>query len=81
MPALIDACVGLAIEAESGETPTLRFLLPGGDELPLKVEVSRLLYQLDRDAYVEALNTARGAVESLEYEEQGGEDDEVLPRT
>ena len=71
--ALIDACVGLAIEAESGETPTLRFLLPGGDELPLKVEVSRLLYQLDRDAYVEALNAARGAVESVEYEEQGGQ--------
>jgi len=38
----------------------------------LKVEVSRLLYQLDRDAYVEALNAARGAVESVEYEEQGG---------
>ena len=46
--------MGLAIEAESGETPTLRFLLPGGDELPLKVEVSRLLASWDRDAYVEA---------------------------
>jgi hypothetical protein len=40
---------------------TLRFLLPGGDELPINIEVSRLLYQLDRDAYVEALNAARGA--------------------
>jgi len=34
----------------------------------MKVEVSRLLYQLDRDAYVEALNAARGAVKSAEYE-------------
>lgn len=79
--ALIDSHVGLSVDVDEDDAPTLRFLLPGGDELPLKVEVSRLLYQLDRDAYVEALNAARGAVESLEYEEQGGEDDEVLPRT
>jgi hypothetical protein len=36
----------------------------------MKVEASRLLYQLDRDAYAEALNAARGVVESVEYEEQ-----------
>lgn len=70
--ALIDSHVGLSVDVDEDDAPTLRFLLPGGDELPLKVEVSRLLYQLDRDAYVEALNAARGAVESLEYEEQGG---------
>lgn len=58
---LIDAHVGLAVDVEDGDSPTLRFLLPGGDELPIKIEVSRLLYQLDRDAYVEALNAARGA--------------------
>lgn len=73
--ALIDSHVGLSVDVDEDDAPTLRFLLPGGDELPLKVEVSRLLYQLDRDAYVEALNAARGAVESLEYEEQGGEDE------
>jgi len=39
---------------------SLHLLLPGGNELPIKVEVSRLLYQLDREAHVEALNTARG---------------------
>ncbi|TDM05096.1 MAG: hypothetical protein C4K60_20085 [Ideonella sp. MAG2] len=70
---LIDAHVGLAVDAEDGDSPTLRFLLPGGDELPINIEVSRLLYQLDRDAYVEALNAARGApapaVEPIE--EQG----------
>lgn len=71
--ALIDAHVGLAVDAEDGDAPTLRFLLPDGNELPLNIEVSRLLYQLDRDAYVEALNAARGApapdMESIE--EQG----------
>lgn len=70
---LIDAHVGLAVDAEDGDSPTLRFLLPGGDELPINIEVSRLLYQLDRDAYVEALNAARGAPASVvePLEEQG----------
>lgn len=67
---LIDAHVGLAVDAEDGDSPTLRFLLPGGDELPINIEVSCLLYHLDRDAYVEALNAARGepasVVESVE---------------
>ena len=64
----------LAVDAEDGESPTLRFLLPGGDELPINIEVSRLLYQLDRDAYVEALNAARGApAPSAEPVEEQGE--------
>ena len=58
---LIDRHVGLALDAEDNNSLTLRFLLPGGDELPLNIEVSRLLYQMDRGAYVEALNAARGA--------------------
>ncbi|MFL9951947.1 abortive infection family protein [Paraburkholderia nemoris] len=71
--ALIDAHVGLAVDAEDDDSPTLRFLLPAGDELPLKIEVSRLLYQLDRDAYVEALNAARGVPAAVEepVEQQG----------
>lgn len=59
--ALIDLHVGLLVDAGEGDPPTLRFQLPGGDELPINIEISRLLYQLDRDAYVEALNAARGA--------------------
>lgn len=59
--ALIDAQVGLAVETDDEGVPSLRFLLPGGDVLPLTIEVSRLLYQLDREAYVEALNAARSA--------------------
>ena len=34
--------------------PSRWFPLPGGDVLPLTIEVSRLLDQLDREAYVEA---------------------------
>jgi hypothetical protein len=59
--ALIDTHVGLDVETDDDGTPCLNFLLPGGDMLPLKIEVSRLLYQLDREAYVEALNAARNA--------------------
>ncbi|KXU89941.1 hypothetical protein CI15_07125 [Paraburkholderia monticola] len=72
---LIDAHVGLSVEIEEEGAPTLKFLLPGGDELPLKIEVSRLLYLLDRAAYVEALNAARGAPALVtEQEKEQGEE-------
>jgi hypothetical protein len=72
--ALIDAHVVLTVESEYGDSPTLRFQLPGGDELPINIEVSRLLYQLDRDAYVEALNASRGVTAlGLEPAEEQGE--------
>lgn len=71
--ALIDARVGLAVDSESGDLCTLLFMLPGRNEVPItiNIEVSRLLYQLDRDAYVEALNAARGAPAVEPVEEQG----------
>jgi hypothetical protein len=72
--ALIDAQVGLAIDHDGDDSPTLRFLLPGGEELPIKMEISRLLYLIDRGAYVEALNAARSApVEAAELDEEQGE--------
>lgn len=78
--ALIDAHVGLTVKAEDDDedddddSPTLRFLLPAGDDVKIKIEVSRLLYLLDRGAYVEALNAARGATVSIEEPiEQRGE--------
>jgi len=48
---------------------------PDGNEyLALNVPVSRLLYQLDRDAYIEALNGARGVpVPAAEQDEEQGE--------
>lgn len=71
--ALIDAHVGLIVDTDEDNGPTLKFLLPSGDELPLRIEISRLLYQLDRDAYVEAMNAARGAAiaAAAPVEEQG----------
>lgn len=59
--ALIDAHVRMAVETDDEDVISLKFLLPGGDVLPLTVEVSRLLYMLDREAYVEALNASRTA--------------------
>ena len=59
--ALIDAHVRMTVETDGEDVIGLRFLLPGGDVLPLSVEVSRLLYLLDREAYVEALNASRTA--------------------
>lgn len=63
---MIDRHVGIVIDTEADAeagTPCLNFQLPNGDSLPIKFEVSRLLYQLDREAYVEALNAARSASE------------------
>ena len=56
---LIDASCGLTLVADDDGDPELRILLPGGEHLTLNISVSRLLYQLDRDAYIEALNAAR----------------------
>jgi hypothetical protein len=56
---LIDEQVRMAVDQEEDESTTLRFLLPGGDELPIRIEISRLLYLIDRWAYVEALNAVR----------------------
>lgn len=59
--ALIDAHASLQADVDDDGFLTVDVTLPSGDVLPLRVEASRLLYQLDRDAYVEALNAARGA--------------------
>jgi hypothetical protein len=57
---LIDANIGLELVMNDDGNSELRILLPGKEYLSLNVSVSRLLYQLDRDAYIEALNAARG---------------------
>lgn len=70
---LIDANVGLTLGENDDGEPELHILLPGNEYLSLNVPVSRLLYQLDRDAYIEALNAARGAPALVDeaVEEQG----------
>ena len=58
---LIDEHVTIASSVDDEGNLTLHALLPSGDVVPLSVEPSRLLYQLDRDGYVEALNASRDA--------------------
>lgn len=57
---LIDTNIGLELVTDDEGNSELRVLLPGDEYLSLNISVSRLLYQLDRDAYIEALNAARG---------------------
>jgi hypothetical protein len=72
---LIDAHVSLQADVDEEGFLTIDVTLPSGDILPLRVEASRLLYQLDRDAYVEALNAARGApAAAVEQDELQGEE-------
>ncbi len=58
---LIDAAVSLEtqIDEEGGLAVTIN--LPTGDFIPITASPSRFLYQMDRDAYIEALNAARSA--------------------
>lgn len=71
---LIDANVGLTLGENDDGEPELHILLPGNEYLAINVPVSRLLYQLDRDAYIEALNAARGVpVPAAEQDEEQGE--------
>jgi len=49
--AFIDTQVGLSAETDDDGLATLQFLLPGGEVLPVTIEVSRLLYQLTTWGY------------------------------
>lgn len=72
---MIDAQVSLQADVDEEGFLAVDVSLPSGDVLPLRVEASRLLYQLDRDAYVEALNAARGApVPVVERDGEQGEE-------
>ena len=66
---LIDEHVAISTSLEDDGSLTLTALLPTGDQLVLTPEPSRLLYQLDRDAYIEALNAARLAADGVPMED------------
>lgn len=68
----IDSQIFLDVSQEYDDSPTLRFQLPGGDELPIKIEISRLLYLIDREAYVEALNATRNVSIETTDDDLGG---------
>lgn len=69
---LIDAQVSLDAKVDEDGLLAVNVMLPTGDTLPIRAEASRFLYQLDREAYVEALNAARGALASGGYAVSGG---------
>ncbi len=67
---LIDDSVSLdAIVNEDGDLDVTVYL-PGGDTIPMTVLPSRFLFQIDRDAYIEALNAARSALTTTEQSEE-----------
>ncbi|MEO5333874.1 MAG: abortive infection family protein [Magnetococcus sp. YQC-5] len=55
----------------------VRLGLPNGDVIPIRVEPSRLLFQLDRQAYIEALEASAEVGEALENEEPGAIEEAV----
>jgi len=60
--ALIDRNVGVAaLESEFDAAVDISVSLPNGDVITLTVEVSRLLFEFDREAYVAAIIASREA--------------------
>jgi hypothetical protein len=66
---IIDAHASLQADIDEHGLLAVDVKLASGDVLPLRIEVSRLLYQLDRDAYVEALSASRAAPPSTDEPE------------
>jgi hypothetical protein len=56
---LIDNAVTLEAKVDDEENLAIVVRLPSGDLLPITASPSRFLYQMDRAAYVEALNASR----------------------
>lgn len=75
MHEVIDEHVGFRYGESEDGIPTLLFHLPNGETITLTAEISRLLYQLDREAYVEALNAARNADRAEPDESESMADD------
>jgi hypothetical protein len=63
---LIDNAVSLEAETDDDGDLAVTIRLPGGDILPITASPSRFLYQMDRAAYIEALNAVRSVVQPQE---------------
>jgi hypothetical protein len=59
--ALIDQAVSMTAEIDEGGDLTVLVNLPGDEVIPITAPPSRFLYQMDRQAYIEALNAVRSA--------------------
>lgn len=58
---LIDSTVSLQAKTDEDGDLAVTIRLANGDILPIAAPPSRVLYQMDRDAYIEALNAAKSA--------------------
>lgn len=67
---IIDQNVGIRSLIDDDGLLAVEVSLPGGDSISLRVEPSRLLYQIDREAYFEALKASQN-VARLERAESG----------
>jgi hypothetical protein len=65
---LIDGAVSIHAETDQDGDLAVTVRLPSGDILPITASPSRFLYQMDRAAYIEALNAVRSAVPPPEGE-------------
>jgi hypothetical protein len=63
---LIDSAVSVEAKTDDDGNLAVTIRLPGGDILPITASPSRFLYQMDRAAYIEALNAVRSAVPPAE---------------
>jgi len=59
--ALIDEYASVRAEGDQDGLLNVAVILPGGDEVPLAIETSRLLFGVDREAYKLVLNACREA--------------------
>lgn len=57
--AIIDEFASLRAEPDDEGSLTVVVVLPGGEEVPLAIEPSRLLFGIDREAYKLVLNACR----------------------
>lgn len=70
---LVDSSVSMRAEIDDDGLLAVEVSLPNGESLPIRATASQFMYQLDRAAYIEALNAARGAPVSTEQDEELGE--------
>jgi len=69
---LIDEYAAIRSESEEDRLLNVMIILPGGDEVPLAIETSRLLFGVDREAYKLVLNACREAKAAVPQDSGGG---------
>jgi hypothetical protein len=74
---LIDMHIAFEAEPDESGLLSVRFYLPGGDEIPLAIEPSRLLFGIDREAYKTAVNACREAEENPALEDVRSFEDRI----